>query len=62
MLRSRSALVLGLVGRGGLLVLCLLASVRFGAASVVTREVVTAFVDYGGSGGRPPDPLVLAVV
>jgi len=37
------------VGGGGLLVVCLLASVRFGAASVGTRDVVMAFVDYGGS-------------
>jgi ABC-type enterobactin transport system permease subunit len=49
MLRSRSALVLGLVGGSGLLVVCLVASVRFGAASVGTRDVVMAFVDYGGS-------------
>lgn len=49
LLRSRSALLLGFVGVGGLLVLCLLASVRFGAASMGTRDVVMAFVDYGGS-------------
>src|SRR5918998_91446 len=49
MLRSRSALVLGLAGVGGLLVLCLLASVRFGAASIGTGDVVGAFVDYGGA-------------
>ena len=42
-------MVLGLVGGGGLLVLCLLASVRFGTASIGTRDVVMAFVDYGGS-------------
>jgi iron complex transport system permease protein len=49
MLRSRSVLVLGLLGVGGLLVLCLIASVRFGAASIGTGDVVGAFVDYGGS-------------
>ena len=41
-------MLLGFVGVGGLLVLCLLASVRFGAASMGTRDVVMAFVDYGG--------------
>ena len=48
MLRFRAALVLGFAGVGGLLVLCLLASVRFGAASIGTGDVVGAFVDYGG--------------
>jgi iron complex transport system permease protein len=47
MLRSRSALLLGFVGVGGLLILCLVASVRFGAASIGTRDAVMAFVDYG---------------
>jgi iron complex transport system permease protein len=49
LLRSRAALVLGLLAAGGLLLLCLLASVRFGAARIGTWDVIGAFVDYGGS-------------
>lgn len=49
MLRSRVALVLGLFAAGGLLFVCLLASVRFGAARIETWDVIGAFVDYGGS-------------
>ncbi|MBA3231422.1 MAG: iron ABC transporter permease [Acidobacteria bacterium] len=48
-LRSRYLLLLGLLASGGLLVLCLLASVRFGAAEIGTAEVVGAFVGYDGS-------------
>ena len=33
----------------GLLLLCLLASVRFGAAQIGTWDVISAFTDYGGS-------------
>jgi len=33
----------------GVLFLCLLASVRFGAAQIGTVEVISAFTDYGGS-------------
>ena len=32
-----------------LLVMCLLASVRFGAARIGTWDMILAFVDYGGS-------------
>lgn len=49
MLRSRYALVVGLPAGFGLLVLSLLASVRFGAADVGTAEVFQAFTDYDGS-------------
>ena len=69
MLRSRSALLLGFVGVGGLMILCLMASVRFGAASIGTRDVVMAFVDYGGSEDdliirtlRVPRALIAALV
>ena len=48
-LRSRSALLVGLVGCSALLLLCLVASVRFGAARIGTWDVIGAFVDYGGS-------------
>lgn len=49
MLRSRYALVVGLPAGFGLLVLSLLASVRFGAADVGTVEVIRAFTAYDGS-------------
>ena len=48
-LRSRYALLLGLVVGTGALFFCLLASVRFGAAQVGTLEVIGAFTDYDGS-------------
>lgn len=48
-MRSRWALAAGLVGCLAVLLLCLLASVRFGAARIGTWEVIRAFVDYGGS-------------
>jgi iron complex transport system permease protein len=48
-LRSRRGLSLGLVIGGGVLVLCLLGSVRFGAAQIGTGEVIGAFADYDGS-------------
>jgi iron complex transport system permease protein len=48
-LRSRWELVFGLVVCVGLLAVCLLASVRFGAARIGTIEVLSAFTDYGGS-------------
>jgi iron complex transport system permease protein len=47
-LGSRFALGLGLVIGAGVLVLCLLASVRFGAARIGTLEVISAFTSYGG--------------
>lgn len=49
MLRSRAVLLLGLVVCAGVLLLCLLASVRFGAARIGTADVLAAFTDYGGS-------------
>lgn len=49
LLRSRYALVLGLLVGCGVLFLGLLASVRFGAARIGTWEVIQAFTDYGGS-------------
>lgn len=49
LLRSRALLLAGLLACGALLVLCLLASVRFGAARIGTWEVISAFTDYGGS-------------
>ena len=48
-LRSRYALVLGLPVGLGVLFLCLLASVRFGAAEIGTADVISAFTDYDGS-------------
>jgi len=47
--RSRSALFLGLCAGVGALFLCLLASVRFGAAEIGTADVLGAFTDYDGS-------------
>jgi len=41
--------LLGLVVCAGVLLLCLLASVRFGAARIGTADVLAAFTDYGGS-------------
>lgn len=49
LLRPRYALLLGLVVGCGVLLLCLLASVRFGAAEIGTADVISAFTDYGGS-------------
>ncbi len=48
-LRARYSLLLGLVAGGGVLFLSLVASIRFGAASIGTWDVLMAFVDYGGS-------------
>jgi iron complex transport system permease protein len=69
MLPSRSALLLGLVGCAGVLALCLLASVRFGAAQIGTWDVILAFTDYDGSEDdliirtlRVPRALVAALV
>ncbi|MGH3086621.1 MAG: FecCD family ABC transporter permease [Rubrobacteraceae bacterium] len=45
-LRSRYALLLGLVVAVGVLFLCMLGSVRFGAAEIGTVEVVQTFIDY----------------
>jgi iron complex transport system permease protein len=68
-LRSRGALLLGLLVGGGLLVLCLGASVRFGAAQVGMGDVISAFTDYEGSEEdliirtlRVPRALVAALV
>jgi iron complex transport system permease protein len=49
LLRSRYALLLGLLAGGGVLFFCLLASIRFGAAEIGTGEVMRAFTDYDGS-------------
>lgn len=69
MLRGRYAPLLGLVVCGGVLLLCLLASVRFGAARVGTWDVISAFTNYGGSEEdliirtlRVPRALVAALV
>jgi iron complex transport system permease protein len=48
-LRSRYALLLGLLIGSGALFFCLLVSVRFGAAQIGTVEVIEAFTDYDGS-------------
>jgi iron complex transport system permease protein len=48
-LRSRLSLVLGLLTGAGLLVICLGASVRFGAAQIGMGNVFAAFVAYDGS-------------
>ncbi len=48
-LRSRYALLLGLVVGTGALFFCLLVSVRFGAAQIGTADVISAFTDYEGS-------------
>ena len=68
-LRSRTALLAGLVGCLAVLFLCLLASVRFGAARIGTWDVIGAFVDYGGSEDdliirtlRVPRALIAALV
>ena len=69
MLRSRLALVVGLVACLAVLFMCLLASVRFGAARIGTWDVISAFTDYGGSEDdliirtlRVPRALVAALV
>src|SRR3712207_680698 len=69
MLRSPLALVVGLVACLAVLLLCLLASVRFGAAQIGTWDVVSAFTAYGGSEDdliirtlRVPRALVAALV
>lgn len=66
---GRYALLLGLVACMGILLLCLLASVRFGAARIGTWDVISAFTDYGGSEEdliirtlRVPRALVAALV
>lgn len=68
-LRSRSGLALGLLACFVVLLLCLLASVRFGAARIGTLDVIGAFFDYGGSEGdliirtlRVPRALIAALV
>jgi iron complex transport system permease protein len=48
-LRGRGVLGVGLVVCVAVLFLCLLASVRFGAARIGTWDVIGAFVNYGGS-------------
>ena len=48
-MRTRPALLLGLLACGVGLAMCLLASVRFGAAEIGTTDVVSAFVDSDGS-------------
>ena len=48
-LHSRYGLALGLVVGTGILFVFLLASVRFGAAQIGTKEVISAFTDYDGS-------------
>ena len=48
-LRSKYALLLGLLVCGGVLLLCLLASVRFGVAEIGNGDVIAAFTDYDGS-------------
>ncbi|MDN5696677.1 MAG: iron ABC transporter permease [Rubrobacter sp.] len=49
MLRSRYALLLGLVVSLGILFVSMMVSVRFGAARIGTLDVLRAFTDYGGS-------------
>jgi iron complex transport system permease protein len=49
LLRSRYSLLLGLLVGCGVLFLCLLASIRLGAARIGTAEVIAAFTDYDGS-------------
>lgn len=49
MLRTRLAMLVGLGACLGVLAVCFLGSVRFGAAEVGTADVVAAFTDYGGS-------------
>ena len=68
-MRSRSALLFGLMVCLGILSLTFLASVRFGAARIGTWEVVLAFTDYDGSEEgliirtlRVPRALVAALV
>ena len=48
-LRSRHALFLGLLVGVGVLFLCLLASVRFGAEQIGTADVISAFTGFDGS-------------
>ncbi|CAN5116535.1 iron ABC transporter permease [soil metagenome] len=68
-LRSKYALLLGLLVCGGVLLLCLLASVRFGVAEIGNGDVISAFTDYDGSTEhliirtlRVPRALVAALV
>lgn len=68
-MRGRYGLLLGLAVCGMVLVFCLLASVRFGAARIGTWDVISAFTDYGGSEDdliirtlRVPRALVAALV
>lgn len=49
MLRTRLAMLAGLGVCLGVLAVCFLGSVRFGAAEIGTADVVSAFTDYGGS-------------
>ena len=48
-MRSRSGLTFGLLACSAVLLFCLLASVRFGAARIGTLDVMGVFLDYGGS-------------
>ncbi len=49
LLRSRYALLTGLLVGCRLLFLSLMASIRFGAAEIGTGQMIRAFTDYGGS-------------
>lgn len=69
LLRSRYALLLGLLVGCGLLFLSLMGSIRFGAAEIGTGEVLRAFTDYDGSDEdliirtlRVPRALIAALV
>lgn len=69
LLNSTRALLMGLLVVGGLLVLCLGMSVRFGAAEMSTEDVLSAFTAYDGSEEdliirtlRVPRALVAALV
>lgn len=69
LLRSRYALLLGLLVGCGLLFLSLTGSIRFGAAEIETGEVLRAFTDYDGSDEdliirtlRVPRALIAALV
>jgi iron complex transport system permease protein len=67
--RGRYGLLLGLAVCGVVLVVCLLASVRFGAARIGTWDVISAFTAYDGSQDdlivrtlRVPRALIAALV
>jgi iron complex transport system permease protein len=48
-MRSRYRLSAGLLVGGAVLLLCLLASIRFGAAEIGTGDVIAAFTNYTGT-------------